>query len=106
MRFPFGVCVSAEIFQKRLSNLISDIEGVVCIADDIVIHGKEHDIRMNKYIKRCAKDGFALNREKMEHKVPAVTFMGHKMTEKGLEVDPEKVKEIEKFPAPTNVSQL
>ena len=38
--------------------------------------------------------------------MPAVTFMGHKITEKGLEVDREKVKAIEKFPAPTNVSQL
>ena len=108
LRLPFGLCVSAEIFQKRLSNLISDLEGVVCIADDI-IHGKdgkEHDIRMNKFIKRCEKKGIALNKEKMDHKVPAVTFMGHKITEKGLEVDPEKVKAIEKFLAPTNVSQL
>ena len=37
LRLPFILCVSAEIFQKRLSNLISDLEGV-CIADDI--HGK------------------------------------------------------------------
>ena len=56
---------------------------------------------MNKFIKRCEKEGNALNKEKMEHKVPAVTFMGHKITEKGLEVDPEKVIAIEKFPAPT-----
>ena len=47
-----------------------------------------------------------MNKEKMEHKVPAMIFMGHKITEKGLEVDPEKEKAIEKFPAPTNVSQL
>ena len=60
---------------------------------------------MNKFIKRCEK-GITLNKEKMEHKVPAVTFMGHKITEKDLEVDPEKVKAIEKFPAPKNVSQL
>ena len=68
---PFGLCVSAEIFQKRFSNLISDLEGVVCIADDIIIHGKdgkEHDIRISKFIKRCEKEGIALNKEKMEHK--------------------------------------
>ena len=101
--------MSVEIFQNRLSNLISKLEGVVCIADDIIIHrknGKEHDIRMNKFIKRCEKERIALNKEKMEHKLPAVTFVGHKITEKGLEVDPEKVKAIEKFPAHTNVSQL
>ena len=87
LRLPFGLCVSAEIFLNRLSNLISDLEGVVCIADDIIIHGKnrkEHDIRINKFIRRCEKEGIALNKEKMGHKVPAVTFMGHKITEKGL----------------------
>ena len=62
---------------------------------------------MNKlFIKRCENEGIALNKEKMEHKVPAVIFMEHKITENGLEVDPEKVKAIEKYPAPTNVSQL
>ena len=61
---------------------------------------------MNKFIKRCEKEEIALNKEKMEHKLPVVTFMGHKITEKVLEVDPEKVKAIEKFPAPTNVCQL
>ena len=49
---------------------------------------------MNKFIKRCEKEGIALNKEKMEHKVPAVTFIGHKIIQKDLEVDPEKVKAI------------
>ena len=46
---------------------------------------------MNKFIKICEKEGIALNKDKMEHKVPAVAFMGHKITEKGLEVDLKKV---------------
>ena len=61
---------------------------------------------MNKFIKTCEMEGIALNKEKMERKVPAVTFMGHNITEKGLAVAPEKVKAKEKFPAPTIVSQL
>ena len=40
LRLLFGLCVSTEIFQKRLSNPISDLEGVVCNADDIIIHGE------------------------------------------------------------------
>ena len=34
LRLPFGLCVSTEIFQKRLSNLISDLEGDIYIADE------------------------------------------------------------------------
>ena len=39
LRLPFGLYVSSEIFQKRILNTFSDLCGVVCIADDIVIHG-------------------------------------------------------------------
>lgn len=108
-RLPFGLTVSAEIFQKKLLAIISDLEGIVCIADDIIIHGrdeKEHEIRMKKFIERCEKEGVKLNKEKMEQKVSSVTFMGHTITENGLEVDKEKVKAIENFPVPTNVSEL
>ena len=44
--FPFGVSVSVDIFQKILHNALYGMKGVVCIADDIVVHGKsieEHD---------------------------------------------------------------
>lgn len=109
LRLPFGLSVSAEIFQKKLTSIFSDLEGIVCIADDIIIHGKddqEHDARMLKFIERCKKEGVKLNKEKLEQKVTSLTFMGHKITKDGLEVDQEKVKAIENFPAPTNVSQL
>ena len=63
--FQRGCSVSEVSENEVCSNLISDLEGVVCIANDIIIHGKdgkEHDIRMNKFIKRCGKEGIALNK--------------------------------------------
>ena len=43
---PFAFNVSSEIFQKRLCQALEGLPGVLCIADDIIIHGKddqEHD---------------------------------------------------------------
>ena len=37
LRLPFGLAVSSEIFQKRLQMALDGLEGVVCIADDILI---------------------------------------------------------------------
>ncbi|PIK35966.1 hypothetical protein BSL78_27203 [Apostichopus japonicus] len=40
-RLPFGLCGSSEIFQKKLVEALEILDGVVCIADDVIIHGKD-----------------------------------------------------------------
>ena len=40
LRLPFGISMSSEIFQKRFLEAVDDLPGVICIADDVVIHGK------------------------------------------------------------------
>ena len=109
LRLPFGVTVAAEVFQRKLIEALSDLNGVLCVADDIIVHGKndeEHDKNLKKFLQRCEDKGIKLNQDKSEIKVNHMTFMGHKISEKGLEVDPEKIKAIEEFPAPKNVSEL
>ena len=49
-----GICVSAEVFQKRLHQALEGLQGVVCIADDIIIHGKDtetHDQNLNAFLQ-------------------------------------------------------
>ena len=41
LRLPFGLNVSSEIFQKRLCQAFEGLPVVLCIADDILIHGKD-----------------------------------------------------------------
>ena len=38
-RLPFGLKVSSEVFQKRLTDALCDLEGVVCVADAITVVG-------------------------------------------------------------------
>ena len=109
LRLPFGLNVSSEIFQRKLLEAISGLSGVICIADDIIIYGSndaEHDLNMENFLKRCRDTGIKLNKSKMDLKVKSLTFMGHKITEKGLEIDPKKLEAINAFKTPTNVSEL
>ena len=109
LRLPFGLSVSAEIFQKRLTEALINLPGVICIADDIIVYGsneEEHDARMKKFLERCTQEGIRLNKDKTKLKVDSITFMGHRITSKGLEVDPNKIKAVKEFPCPGNVSQL
>lgn len=109
LRLPFGLSVSAEIFQVKLIDAIDDLEGVACVADDIIVHGRtttEHDERMNIFLDRCRLRGIKLNKEKSEFNVDRVSFMGHQISGNGLEVDPTKIKAINDYPIPTNVQRL
>ena len=45
-RLPFGITLAPEYFQKRMSEILSGLEGVVCMVDDVLVHGRtqeEHD---------------------------------------------------------------
>jgi hypothetical protein len=37
-RLPFGLNLSSEIFQRKLTEALVDINGVICIADDLVVY--------------------------------------------------------------------
>ena len=94
LRLPFGINGSSEYFQKKLVEALQGLPGVVCIADDVVIRGKdteEHDRHLNLFLLRCREKGIKLNRAKLETKFESLTFMGHRVSKDGLSIDPSKV---------------
>ena len=109
LRLPFGLNVSSEIFQKRILDCFSGLSGIVCIADDIVIHGKtieEHDKNLELFLQRCRENNVVLNKDKLVLRTDSITFMGHIVTKDGLKSDPEKIQAIRDFPVPTKVDEL
>ena len=38
--FPFGIASAPEHFQRRMSEILSGVSGVVCMVDDVLVHGK------------------------------------------------------------------
>ena len=72
-RLPFRLNVSNKIFQRRLNEALSDLEGIFTIADDIIIVGcdddettaqKDNDDKLAKLYKRCEERHIALNEER------------------------------------------
>ena len=63
-RLPFGITSAPEHFQRRMQEIVGDIEGVVCLIDDILVHGcaqEEHDERLLRVLCRLQKEGLTLN---------------------------------------------
>lgn len=105
LRMPFGINCAAEIFQRRMSALFENIEGVEVVVDDILIWGcseMEHDARIRRVMEIVRKHNVKLNKEKCKFKKQQVSYLGHILTTEGLKPDPEKVKAVLDMPSPTD----
>ncbi len=115
LRLPFGVSSAPEEFQMRLLTALEGLEGVVCIADDILIYGegatyedatKDHDRRIIALLERCTQKNIKLNAEKLKFKVKEVKFMGNIVTTTGMRADPEKITAITEMTPPKDKAAL
>ena len=109
LRLPFGTNVSSEIFQRKLLEALEGLPGIVCIADDVIVHGhtkEEHDCNLRKFLQRCQEKNIKLNKEKFELCLSEISFMGHRITKEGLRHDPDKSRAITAMTAPKNIQEL
>ena len=108
-RLPFGISSAPEHFQRRMSEALSGLAGVVCMMDDVLIHGTtrvQHDERLNMVLQRLQTLGLTLNSEKCQFAQTSVKFLGHVIDGSGIRPDPSKVSAILEVPAPKNTGDV
>lgn len=108
-RLPFGITSAPEHFQRRMCEILSGLEGVVCLVDDILICGKtqaEHDERLIAVLTRLSEAGLTLNKEKCELNRTSIKFLGQLVDETGVKPDPDKILAIQGMKPPTNITEL
>ena len=96
-RLSFGITSAPEHFQRRMSDLLSDLDGVVCMIDDVLVHGRtveEHDKHLVAVLHRLEQAGLTLNQEKCRFSQPQVKFLGQVVDQSGIRPDPEKIQAI------------
>ena len=78
-RLPFGITSAPEYFQKHMSSILSGLEGVVCMVDDILVSGstqQQHDQRLEKVLDKIGEAGVTLRAGKCAFSQPSVHFLG------------------------------
>ena len=108
-RLPFGLSISQDIFQAAMDSCLDGLDGVVSIADDIVVFGKtraEHDNNLKHLMERAKSKNIVFNAEKCHINCPSITFFGHVYDKEGVHPDPEKVQGIQDVLPPTTVKEL
>lgn len=56
LRLPFGISFVPKVFSKRVQEMFSDLTGVECIVNDILLLGEtiaEHNSRVHQLLQKC-----------------------------------------------------
>ena len=114
-RLPFGLNVSAEMFQKRLNQTLDRLDGLLTVHDDMVIYGvgdtedearSDHNAKLRCFLQRCREKGVKLNKKKLKLECNEINYLGHVITANGLKPDPDKVEAVRKMPKPDDVKAV
>ena len=77
--------------------------------DDFFVYGSSFDDCLNnldRVSQRCEDTSLVLNWEKCHFMVNEGIVLGHKISERGIEVDKAKVDAIEKMPCPKDIKGI
>ena len=108
-RLPMGINIAPEIYQRKMNELLGDLEGVLIYMDDILIYAEseeKHDLILGSVFKILLESGLKLNKDKCVFKTESVKFLGHTISKDGISIDPSKIRAIEQLSPPKNLKEL
>ena len=110
-RMPFGLCNAPATFQRCMSAIFHGFceEIVEVFMDDFYVYGTSFDhylYNLNKVLQRCEETNLVLNWEKCHFMVNEGIVLGHKIYERGIEVDKAKIEAIERMPYPRDIKAI
>ena len=110
-RLPFGLCKAPATFSRMMDNVLSGLSWEVCLyyLDDIIVFSRdweEHLQRLRMVLSRLREANLRLGHRKCTLARSSVTFLGHLVSEDGLQPDPRLLDSIRDIQPPMTVSQV
>jgi RNase H-like domain found in reverse transcriptase/Reverse transcriptase (RNA-dependent DNA polymerase)/Integrase zinc binding domain len=108
-RLVFGVNCAPEIFQREMERILEGIPRIVIYIDDVLIaanSAEELEATTQLVLERLKANNLTLNQDKCEFAKESMTFLGHRISSKGFDIDEQKIKDINSFQAPQNSLDL
>lgn len=101
----FGISSSQQQFQRRLQQALAGLEGILTVADGILIVScgqmdaearQDHDHNFANLLQHARNQNLKINKAKMRLHVKEISYIRHVLSPEGVEVDPDKVSDIKK----------
>ena len=110
-RLPQGVTNAPSTFQRVMEKCMGslNLKEVLVFLDDLIVFAdtlEEHERRLMQVLHRLKEFGLKLSPEKCHFFKKSVKYLGHVVSENGVETDPGKIAPLTTWPRPTNISEL
>ena len=110
-RMPMGMKNSGATFQRLMEQCVGDMQPKKCLVylDDVIVHSRsfeEHLQNLHEVFERLNKFGLKLKPVKCHLFKRRLAYLGHVVSEKGVETDPEKTEALRSWPTPKDPKEL
>ena len=110
-RLPMGLASAPRAFQNLMELIFAGLfyEVALVYLDDVIVFGrnfKEHLKRLELVFQHLSENGLKIKGSKCNFLQKRVSFLGHIISESAVEVDPEKVRTVEKMTEPSSLKDV
>jgi hypothetical protein len=108
---PFGLSNAPVVFMCLMNGIFREYldKFVIVFLDDILIYSKseeEHEQHLRMVLQVLREHQLYAKLSKCSFYQRQIHYLGHIISEEGIVVDPEKIKSIEGWPTPRNVTEV
>lgn len=110
-RMAFGLVNAPATFQRLMDRVLAELKGVGCFVylDDVIVYSttiEEHCDRLDRLLALLGRANLKVNLEKCHFAASEVNYLGHVVTEEGVQPDPGKLRAIREYPTPHNIREV
>ena len=106
---PFGLAQAPAYFQRLINEVLTDCNFAMGYLDDIIIFSKteeEHLQHLEEIFNHLRRAGLKLKLQKCSFFKKHIQYLGHLISDEGIQPLPEKLESIAKMPTPQNAKQV
>lgn len=104
-----GIVSSGDVYNQRGDAALGDIPRTCKVVDDVLAYDADyaaHLQHVRQILLRCDQHGITLNPDKCQFAEDEVEFCGFRINSAGYTADGKKVRAIQAFPRPGNITDL
>ena len=106
-KMPFGLCSAGSTFQRCVELIMRGLQWqtILIYLDDIIVIGRsmeENLMRLEEVLERLEKAGLKLKPSKCQILQREVLFLGHLVSELGVQPNPRLIESVKSWPVPTD----
>ena len=108
---PFGVCNGPKTRQRLMELVLNGLQWQSCLIylDDVIVFSQnfnDHMKRLETVLDKMSKAGLRLKLEQCQLFRKEITFLGHVVSEKGVQPNPDNIASILAWPTPKTVTEV